>query len=96
GEAVFQQVGRELVDELPVGAKDPVDIVRESAGGLAEVHQVCIAGGGHRHLLTVGYRPELVVLETPDRLMRILPIAAFDRITGGFGKREIDIDRARR
>lgn len=52
-----------------------------------------IADGIEREVPELNFPLPMVLLM---RLMRILPIAAFDRITGGFGKRKIDIDKARR
>ena len=52
-----------------------------------------IADGIDRKVPELNFPLPMVLLM---RLLRVLPIAVFDRLTGGFGKRKIDIERARR
>lgn len=52
-----------------------------------------IADGIERRVPELSFPLPMVTLM---RLMRILPIALYDRVTGGFGRRKIDIDKARR
>lgn len=52
-----------------------------------------IADGIERQVPELNFPLPMVMVM---RLMRILPIAVFDRLTGGFGKRKIDIEKARR
>ncbi len=52
-----------------------------------------IADGIDRKVPELNFPLPMVLLM---RLLRIMPIAVFDRLTGGFGRRKIDIDRARR
>lgn len=52
-----------------------------------------IADGIERQKPELSFPLPMVLLV---RLLRILPIAVFDRVTGGFGKRRVDLDKARR